>query len=255
MDESKGFFERYGAAIQTVSTVVGVIIAGLMLWSLRISRHQLESSIEPRLDVVWKSPTVDLGPSIKAETHSISGISISNSIGSLTGLQWDRLWQGMRTNFAMVVIRNAGAVQISDVQLIMRLEADLDGSGTVTNAFYESIAEILSESLAPNNTLAHDFGTESALGRLVSLPRERARSHVTCFVIKYRQSVDMKPKTKLICFEAMRISPNPERVIAVPVPLPAFLSYYPNGSLSPRIIKNGIAKFLEQMDAIPSLDD
>jgi hypothetical protein len=114
MNERRGFFETHGAAIQTVATVLGVVIAGLMLWSLGISRRQLESSIEPRLDISCGMPLIDLGGIIIFQTNYVPGsaVPLTNVLASLDRSQMDRLKQSL-TNLTKLRIRNAGAVAIS----------------------------------------------------------------------------------------------------------------------------------------------
>jgi hypothetical protein len=251
----KGFFERHGAAIQTVSTMLGVVIAGLMLWSLVISRRQLESSIEPRLDIACAPHSAELGGAIAAETNSWNGMLITNALmpNHLTSAQQERLIDTL-ASYTRISIRNAGAVAISDVQILMRLEAGLDGSGTVTNAVYESCRQTLSTNLRPNETVVHDFGSEPALARLVRNPHAPTRSRVVCYLIGYRRSIDMKPKFRLICFDAWRFLPASDRAFAVPLGI-AGLGSYPNSVLLPRSVKSGIMKFLEQLDVVSPTDD
>ena len=200
MNEHKTFFERHGAAIQTVATVVGVIIAALMLWSLGISRRQFESSIEPRLDVSCGMPAFDLGGVIMPETNYIPGstIALTNVLSKLERPQLDRLKHAL-ANLTKLKIRNAGAVPISDLQITLRLEAVLDERGEVTNALYETTSQVLSAKLSPNMSVAHDFA-EPALDRLAGVRSVPGGTHVVCYLLTYRRSVDMKPKSRVIVF-------------------------------------------------------
>jgi hypothetical protein len=64
----------------------------------------------------------------------------------------------------------------------------------------------------------------------------------------------MKPKFRLICFEAWRSSLTSDQAFAAPMGI-ASLSSYPNGLLLPKSIKTGVMKFLEQLDVISPVDD
>lgn len=256
MNERRGFFERHGAAIQTVATVLGVVIAGLMLWSLGISRRQLESSIEPRLEISCGMPPIDLGGIIIPETNYVPGsaVPLTNVLASLDHSQLDRLKERL-ANLTKLKIRNAGAVSISDVQITLRLEAVLDERGEVTNAVYEGPLQGLSANLGPNMSVIHDFA-EPALVRLAAERQVPAGTHVVCYVLTYRRSVDMKPKARLIVFQAWRLEPGsgPAAFVAA-MPFGTYTSYYPKNGLSPRVIKEGVRKFLDQLDVMSPLDD
>jgi hypothetical protein len=249
----RGFFERHGAAIQSICTVVGLIIAYLMLKSLHISESQLEASIEPRIDMTWHIPPQHANWPIPAVTHDVMGIPWSNSVSAekLTSTQLEEVVTFM-TNLTRITIRNCGAVGVSDVELVMRLEANLDDRGTVTNAVFESTAQMLAAKLAPNEEFVHDFGDDPALERLVTMRGERAKGRVACYVIRYRRVVDKKPKFKLMCFEAFTIATG--RLIVMPIGV-NYRSFYPNGIQPPRVIKSALMKFLDQLDVTSPVDD
>ena len=61
--------DKHGPKIHTVSAVIGVFIAALMLWSIVISRRQFESSIDPRLDVSCQELSFSLRASAKTRTN------------------------------------------------------------------------------------------------------------------------------------------------------------------------------------------
>lgn len=78
------FLQTHGSIIQTICGVVGVVIAGLMVWSLLISRNQFEASIDPRLDVIcelsrhaqWNIHNLEN----KLQTNYASGVVLTNVI-------------------------------------------------------------------------------------------------------------------------------------------------------------------------------
>ena len=250
-----GFLDRHGPAVQSGCAVVGVCIAALMIWSLKTSMKQLELSIEPRLEVSGESPAIDLGSVVKVSTNYALGVPITNVItpSNLTTAQSERVNQAF-SNLRRITFKNAGAVGISDVEVAMRLEVDLDSDGTVTNAVYEHTGQIIARRLRPSELVVHDFAGEPVLTRLLTMPRDRARSHVVCYVIRYRRTIDMKPKIRLLCFEAFRLSYDSDVAFAVPTGISS-ISYYPDGVSLPRVVKAGIWHFLEQLDIVSPLDD
>jgi hypothetical protein len=256
MSDRKGFFERHGAAVQTITAVIGAGIALLMLWSLVITRRQLECSMEARLDFVacGFSP-VSLGYVRFVTTNYIPGSVVAlTNVPELDGRQLELLKQSS-TNLSKVEVRNAGAVSVSDVQVIMQLEAVLNEQGEVTNAVYEAAPELLSKELKPARNFVHDFAG-SALTRLEGAPHVPGATHVVCFVILYRRTVDMKPRTKIVVFQRWRLCPDIEAsTFVAPMPFGSWTSYFPVPGLSPRAIKTGVTKCLEQLDVVCPLDD
>ncbi|MEI7728304.1 MAG: hypothetical protein WCO56_01980 [Verrucomicrobiota bacterium] len=171
-----------------------------------------------------------------------------------TTSQLERLSQAFFTNQTKITFKNVGAVAICDLQVLMRLEAALDSTGALTNPVYEISEQMLANSLKPGQNLAHNFGSEPALQRLVAMPRERARSHVLCYVIRYRREIDKKPKIKLICFERVQLLPKSDAAFVRPTGIKG-ISHNPNGVNLPRVVKRAIWQFLEQLDIVTPLDD
>ncbi len=247
------FLNKHGTAIQTLVSVVGIIIAVIMVKSLGISRDQLAASTEPRLDIVCEIPVLDLGQ-IPVGTNYARDVPIPNAIitSNLSKTQLAAL-KAFNTNSSKMTFRNVGTVPISNVHLIARVEADFDDSGNVTNAIYESGLPKLTDGLMPGKNYTHDFGDDPAIGRMLAMSFPRRASHAVCYLIGYRRAIDMKLKTKTLYFEAMRVSPDSE-----PFAYAAGrsgLSYYPNNGPSPKAVRNGLNKCLEEIGLLPVAED
>jgi hypothetical protein len=251
MKEDEGFFKRNESMIQASFAFANLCIAVAMLYSLLISRRQLEASVEPRLELTQGYPMDVYAPPI--ETNVISGITMTNVI-SVTRFDKSQMeaFRKSMTNSTRVIFKNTGAVDISDVQLIMRLKASQDENENVTNAVYENLSESISKSLCPDHNVIYDFKDDGYLNALVD--PNRLRNEVVCYVIRYRRSVDMKPKYMLVCFEPFKFTPGSKESFPILLTRPA-VGYYPGGGKPPGDCIEGLSRFLQRLNALPITGD
>ncbi len=161
------WLNKHGPAVQTVIAVV-------MTWSLiqgckamheshrtlLLTQQQFESTIEPVLDVSYGD-----GP----------------------------------TNGIIVTLKNVGTVKISDLRLIASACVFFNSDSQITNNQVSMLSELLADTLANKQSITYDFGKQKA-ENMVIFRNGGELVRAACYVLRYRRSVDMKPKFKLIMF-------------------------------------------------------
>ena len=203
------YMDKHPGRIQTWATVVQAVTAILMLvtlllgWrALVLSQQQFESTIEPVIEISYQQPQIlDTNFFNGSVTNYYLGVPIENVTTNLN-LPF--------TNTAIATFKNIGCVSISHLELFMWMEIAFDEQQKATNFLYSRTSNLLSDTLSPNQSVIYNFGNESVLQNLQKMNRPEGKGRALFFVVRYQRSVDMKPKYKLIMFEAFTSNPTGE---------------------------------------------
>jgi len=138
---------------------------------------------------------------------------------------------------------------VADLRMVATVGVLFDSHHSITN--YQIITDSLSiaKTLPPSGRAVYDF-SQPKVQEHVHAPGD-LEHRACCFVVKYRRSVDMKPKLKLIM---LVIAESPDGKGELQFYLPADFSaqmtmFSPSGNLSPFFkMKTAVRTLLKGMD-------
>jgi hypothetical protein len=217
LNKLTGFSGKYGPHIQTWSTVVQAGTALLMLvtlilgWrALVLSQQQFESSIEPELDVSYQAQFAD--------TNFVTSLTVANTVTNYTfGVPLVNMLTNANIGptLTKTVFKNIGNVPISNLEIFMWMEVVFDEHLKVKDFIYTRDAKLISNKLAPDQSVTYNFSDELTLQSLLKMSWQERNERALCFIVRFQRTVDMKPKFKLIVFvPRMTIG---KQVFAMPV--------------------------------------
>jgi hypothetical protein len=162
------FLDKHFQRIQTWATVIQTVIAVLMLatlvlgWrALVLSQRQFESTIEPVLDISYQQPSVDANFAPQTVTSYALGVPLDNMLTNVSHINF--------TNFPRTVFKNIGNVPISNLEIFMWMEVVFDEHLKVNDFIYTRDSKLISNKLAPDQSVTYNFSDEPTLQSLLKM--------------------------------------------------------------------------------------